>query len=177
MKSLAKVLLLLVIGMLAGLPAAVKAATDNAYYDVDIRLYQIASIAPSGDPPTLTIVAPATAGDLPAAQSDATTTLLWSSAVESSIGYTRKLTASIDTLFDGIDLSASVSVATGTGDLGTSAGEVVLTTIDQDFITGMGSCWTGLTGNTVTFKATVTGMVAPYTAATRVVTWTLTNAS
>ncbi|HDZ68823.1 MAG TPA: hypothetical protein ENH43_00170 [Phycisphaerales bacterium] len=177
MKSSAKVLLLLVTGMLAGLPAAVQAATTNAYYDVSINLYEIASIAASGDPPTITIVAPAIAGNLPATQSDASTTLLWSSAVDSSLGRTRKLTASISALFDGINLSATVAVTTGTGDLGTSAGKVLLATIDKDFITGMGSCYTGSTGNTVTFEAVVTGMVAPYTAATRVITWTLTSAS
>ena len=177
MASAVKVWLLLLIVLLAWSPAAIEAATDTASYDVSINIYELASIAASGNPPTITIVAPAIAGDLPATQSDASTTLLWSSAVDSSMGRTRKLTANIDALFDGIDLYITVAVTTGSGDLGTSAGCILLTTIDKDFITGMGSCYTGPTGNTVTFDAVVTGMVAPYTAATRVVTWTLTNAS
>lgn len=177
MASAVKVWLLLLIVLLAWSPATIEAATDTASYDVSINIYELASIAASGNPPTITIVAPAIAGDLPATQSDASTTLLWSSGVESSAGRTRKLTANIDALFDGIDLYITVAVTTGSGDLGTSAGCILLTTIDKDFITGMGACYTGPTGNTVTFEAVVTGMVAPYTAATRVVTWTLTSAS
>lgn len=168
MKTLTKVLLVVV--SVAGLTSLAIAASDTAQSTVTITFSEIAELAVSGNPGTLTIVAPATPGSLPANQSDATTTMAWTSNV--AAGQTRKITGSIASLFDGIDLYATVTAGGGKG---TSAGELKFTAAatDYDFVTAIGNCNTS--GETITFKASVTAMVAPYTSTQKVVTWTLTE--
>jgi hypothetical protein len=167
MKTLIKILLL--VALVAGL-ATLSIASNTDDSTVTITFSEIAEIAVSGNPGTLTIAAPATPGDLPADQSDATTTMAWTSNVTSG---TRKITGKLDSTFNGIELSATVAVANGCG---TSAGKETLTTSDTDFVTGIGNCNTTTPGGTITFTAHVTSMVAPYTNTQKVVTWTLTDA-
>jgi hypothetical protein len=168
MKVLAKTLL--AIGMIVGLINVAIATTDVATSTVTITFSEISELAVSGDPGTLTIVAPAVAGDLPADQTDATTTMAWTSNV--AAGKTRKITGSIASLFSGIDLYATITVAGGKG---TSAGKQKLIVTDTDFVTGIGNC--NISGETITFTANVTSMTAPYTNTQKVVTWTLTEDS
>jgi hypothetical protein len=165
MKTLTKILL--VVALIAGL-TGVAAATNTTQSTVTITFSEIAQIAASGNPGTLTIAAPATPGSLPADQSDASTTMAWTSNV--AAGQTRKITGSLASLFDGIDLYATVTAAGG----GTSEGALKFTAAatDYNFVTGIGNCNTS--GETITFRASVTAMVAPYTSA-KVVTWTLTE--
>jgi len=167
MKTLTKILLLVV--LFAGLTSLAIAESDTTQSTVTITFSEIAEIAASGNPGTLTIVAPTTPGDLPADQSDASTTMAWTSNV--AAGQTRKITGSLASLFDGIDLYATITAASGKG---TSAGELKFTAAatDYNFVTGIGNCNTS--GETITFRASVTAMVAPYTSA-KVVTWTLTE--
>jgi len=165
MRILAKTLL--AVGMVVGLISVAIATTDTATSTVTIVFNEISELAVSGNPGTLTI-ASATAGSLPADQSDATTTMAWTSNV--AAGQTRKITGSIASLFAGIDLYATV---TATGGKGTSAGEQKLIVTDTDFVTGIGNCNTS--SETITFRANVTSMVAPYTSTQKVVTWTLTE--
>jgi hypothetical protein len=166
MRVLAKTLL--AVAMVVGLISVAIATTDTATSTVTIVFNEISELAVSGNPGTLTIVAPATAGDLPADQSDATTTMAWTSNV--AAGQTRKITGSIASLFAGIDLYATVTATSGKG---TSAGEKLLVVTDTDFVTGIGNCNTP--SETITFRAHVTSMVAPYTSTQKVVTWTLTE--
>jgi len=168
MKTLTKILLLVV--LFAGLTSLAIAATDTAQSTVTITFSEIAEIAVSGNPGTLIIAAPATPGSLPADQSDASTTMAWTSNADS--GKTRKVTGSLASLFDGIDLYATVTAGSGKG---TSAGVLKFTAAatDYDFVTGIGNCNTS--GETITFRASVTAMVAPYTSTQKVVTWTLTE--
>jgi hypothetical protein len=168
MKVLAKTLL--VAGVIVGLISAAIATTDTATSTVTITFSEISELAVSGDPGTLTIAAPAAAGSLPADQTDITTTMAWTSNV--AAGQTRKITGSIASLFSGIDLYATVTAGGGSG---TSAGEQKLIVTDTDFVTGIGNCNTS--GETITFRADVTSMVAPYTSTQKVVTWTLTEDS
>jgi|GEM_PF-3318030 len=167
MKVLAKTLL--AVGMIVGLMSVATATTDTATSTVTITFSEISELAVSANPATLTIVAPAAAGDLPADQTDASTTMAWTSNV--AAGQTRKITGSIASLFSGIDLY--VTVTAGGGSNGTSAGELKLIVADTDFVTGIGNCNTS--GQTITFRANVTSMVAPYTNTQKVVTWTLTE--
>jgi hypothetical protein len=168
MKVLVKTLL--AIGMVVGLISAATATTDVATSTVTITFSEISELAVSGDPGTLTIIAPAAAGNLPADQTDATTTMAWTS--NGAAGKTRKITGSIASLFSGIDLYATVTAGSGKG---TSAGEQKLIVTDTDFVTGIGNCNTA--SETITFRANVTSMVAPYTTTQKVVTWTLTEDS
>ena len=167
MKVLVKTLL--AVGMIVGLISAAIATTDTATSTVTITFSEISELAVSGDPGTLTI-GTATAGSLPADQTDATTTMAWTSSV--AVGTTRKITGSIASLFPGIDLYATVTAGGGSG---TSAGEQKLIVTDTDFVTGIGNCNTS--GETITFRANVTSLVAPYTSTQKVVTWTLTEDS
>ena len=167
MKTLIKILTL--VALVAGLATLTIAATDTATSTVSITFSEIAELAVSGNPSPLTI-ATATAGSLPDDQTDATTTMAWTSNVAAS--QTRKITGSIASLFNGIDLYATVVV---TGSCGSSAGEQKLIETDTDFVTGIGNCITGTPGGTITFRADVTSMVAPYASTQKVVTWTLTD--
>lgn len=169
MKNSVKVLLLAV--LVVGLASVVMATTDTDTQTVTITFSEISEIDASGDPGTLTIVAPATPGDLPADQTDATTTMAWTSNVAAA--QTRKITGSIDGLFSGINLYATIAAPGGAD--GTSAGETefVAASTDYDFVTAIGNC--NVSAQTITFKASVSAMVAPYTDDTQIVTWTLTE--
>ena len=157
--------------VVVGLSLGVFAATDTATSTVSITFSEIAVLDVSGDPGLLTIAAPASAGDLPADQSDATTTMSWTSSVGTAA--TRMITGSIASLFSGIDLYATIAAPGGTE--GTSAGELKFTaaTTDYEFVTAIGDC--NVTAQTITFRANVTAMVTPYTNTQIVITWTLTE--
>jgi hypothetical protein len=168
MRVLAKTLL--AVGVVVGLISVATATTDTATSTVTITFNEISELAVTGTPGTLTIIAPAVAGNLPADQSDATTTMAWTANVDS--GKTRKITGSIESLFSGIDLYATVTAGGGKG---TSVGEKKLIVIDTDYVTGIGNCNTS--AETITFRANVTSMVAPYANIQKTVTWTLTEES
>jgi len=171
MKKLAKILLPILIIVL--LTAVVTATTDTANQTVSITFDEISVLAARGDPGLLTIAAPAAAGDLPADQSDATTTMAWTANKAGAT--TRKITGSIDTLFTGIDLYGTVGGPGGTD--GTSAGETefAVAATDYDFVTAIGN--TNTSAQTITYKASVSAMADPYTNTQQTVTWTLTEDS
>ena len=148
------------------------AATDTATQNVTVTFSEIATLSVSGDPGTLTISTPATPGDLPADETDSTTTMAWTCNVDAAL--TRKITGSIDALFSGVNLYAEVTAA---GSNGTSAGKTqfAAATTDYDFVTGITN--ENTSGETITYTAEVSSMVAPYTDTTQVVTWTLTEDS
>ncbi|MHC4637923.1 MAG: hypothetical protein ACYTBP_13035 [Planctomycetota bacterium] len=171
MKILAKIL---VVSFMIGLLAIVAiATTDTANQTVSITFSEISEVAVSGNPGLITIAAPATPGDLPADQSESTTTMAWTSNVAAA--QTRKISGQIDALFSGIDLYGTVAAAGGAA--GTSAGETKFTaaTTDYDFVTAIGN--TNTSAQTITYRANVTAMVAPYTNTQNTVTWTLTEDS
>jgi len=165
------VLVVLILGIVFLASVAV-AATDNTNQNVTVTFSEIAELAVSGDPGTLTIAAPATPGDLPADVTENTTTMSWTCNVGAAA--TRKITGSLDVLFSGIKLYANITAA---GSNGTSAGktEFVAATTDYDFITGITN--ENVSAETITYTAEVTAMVAPYTDTTQIVTWTLTEDS
>ena len=168
MKKLISILLAIVLTL--GLSGVALAESSDSSI-VTITFSEINELAVSGNPSTLTIVAPTTAGELPADQSDATTTMRWTSNVGDDL--TRKITGSLGALFSGIDLHATVA-APGTTS-GTSPGELEFTAADTDyeFVTGIGNC--NVSAQTITFRAEVTEMVAPYTSTAQTITWTLTD--
>ena len=172
MKKLISILLVIVLTfVLSGVALAV---TDTASSTVTITFSEIAELAVSGNPGTLTIAAPAAAGDLPADQSDNGTTMSWTSNTEFNISqYTRKITGSLDVLFSGIDLYGTVAAPGGTS--GASAGELKFTeaAAAYEFVTGIENC--NVSAQMITFRADVTGMVTPYTATAQTITWTLTE--
>jgi len=158
-----------------GLSGIALAGTGEDSSTVTITFEEIAEIGVSGNPGTITIVAPATAGDLPADQSEATTTMSWTSNTDyvGEAQQTRKITGSLDVLFSGIDLYGTVA-APGTTS-GASAGELKFETAAAayEFVTGIENC--NVSAETITFRANVTGMVTPYTSTAQKITWTLTE--
>jgi hypothetical protein len=157
--------------VVVGLSLGVSAVTDTATSTVSITFSEIAVLDVSGDPGLLTIAAPAAAGDLPADQLDTTTTMSWTCNVDAAT--TRKVSGSIESLFSGIDLYATIA-APGTTE-GTSAGQLLFAAAatDYDFITTIGDC--NVSAQTITFRANVSAMVAPYVNTQIVITWTLTE--
>ncbi|MHC4186903.1 MAG: hypothetical protein ACYSRQ_01805 [Planctomycetota bacterium] len=164
--------ILTAVSLVLGMSFLAIAATDTDTQTVTITLEEIASIAASGDPATMTFVAPAVPGDLPADVSDNSTTMGWTSNV--GAGTTRKITAQIDGLFTNIDLFATLTAA---GSNGSSAGETqfAAATTDYDYVTGITN--ENPSGETITFRASMTAMTAPFTDQTQIVTWTLTEDS
>ena len=169
MKKLISILLVMVLTFV--LSGVALAGTGEDSSTVTITFSEIAELGVSGNPGTLTIVAPTTAGDLPADQSDNGTTMSWTSNVASEL--TRKITGSLDVLFSGIDFYGTV-VAPGSTD-GISANELKFAeaAAAYEFVTGIGNA--NVSAQTITFRANVTGMVAPYTATVQTITWTLTE--
>ena len=152
--------------------AVVMAVEDTASSSVTITFSEIAVVDVSGNPGTITIAAPSAGGDLPADASDNSTTMSWTSNVSGITS--RKISGSLDVLFSGIDLYATVA-APGSDD-GVSAGELKFTAAATayDYVTGIKNC--NVSAQTITFRASVTGMVAPYTSTSQTITWTLTAA-
>ena len=168
MKKLISILLAIVLTL--GLSGVALAESSDSSI-VTITFSEINELAVSGDPGTIVIAAPAAAGDLPADVEEATTTMRWTSNVV--VDQTRKITGSLGVLFSGIDLHATVAAPTGTS--GTSASELEFTvaTTAYEFVTGIGNC--NVSAQTITFRAEVTEMVAPYTGTSQTITWTLTD--
>ena len=159
--------------MIFGLTGVLMAATGSVGSGVTATFEEIADLSVSGNPGTITIAAPAVAGDLPADVSDATTTMSWTSNVPELTS--RKITGSLDVLFSGINLYATVAAPGGTS--GASAGELLFTAAATayEFVTGIENC--SVSAQMITFRANVTGMVTPYTATAHTITWTLTAAA
>jgi hypothetical protein len=167
MKTLIKILLFG--AFVAGLTSVAIASTGTAESGVTITFSEISVLAVSGDPATITITAPAVAGNLPDDKTNALTTMAWTSNVGDST--TRKITGKLDATFSGIDLYATVAASGGAG--GTTANEVKFALTDNEFVTGIGNC--NVSAKTITFRANVTSMVAPYESTKNTVTWTLTE--
>jgi len=164
-----KILLIFLILTMTSIALAV---IDTATQDITITFDEVAAVSVSGDPGTLIFTAPASPGDLPADQSDSSTTMSWTSNVGAAM--TRKITGNIDALFNGVNLYVTVDDA---GSNGTSAGETqfLAAATDYDFVTGITN--EDVLGETITYRAQVSSMVVPYSNVTHTVTWTLTEDS
>lgn len=169
MKTLTAKILLLA-ALLLGLAGMAVATEDTANQTVTITFSEISELAVSGNPVPLVIAAPATPGDLPADETDATTTMAWTCNVAAA--QTRRITGSVNQLFNGINLYAEVTAA---GSNGSSEGKTQFEEAgtDYDFVTGITN--ENTSGETITFTAEVSQMVAPYPATDKTVTWTLTE--
>lgn len=172
MRILAKILAVasLAVSLVIGLTNMAMATTDTDNQTVTVTLSEISELAASGNPGTLTFATPA-AGFLPADQSDSSTTMAWTSNVAAA--QTRKITGSLDVLFSGVDLYGTLAAPGAAG--GTSAGELKFTAAATayDFVTAIGN--SNSVGNTITFRASLAAMAAPFGPTAQTVTWTLTE--
>ena len=115
------------------------AATGSDSHDVQIDIAEIAAIALT-DATTLVLTTsdPAQAGDVPQGDTDSARYLQYTTL--NTGAFTRKIQCSLDVSEPaGVDLRLTLS-----GGLGTSAGQVTLTTTDQDMVTAIGSGNTGI---------------------------------
>ena len=146
------------------------AASDTATHDVTVTLNEIVELEVTGGSITLTFSAPADPGDLPAAVTDATCALDWTSSVSSG---SRAITAALSTVYTtGIVLKVTVTAPAGTN--GSAAPQVTLSAVAQNVFTGVTS--ENCSGATLTYEASLTQMV-DVTSETKTITYTLTDAS
>lgn len=138
------------------------ASSQTATATTTFEVQAVDVIGVSGNPPKLTIVAPAP-GAAPAPATDNTTT--WSVTTN---GSARKVTGVIDQAMpSGVTLEVALAAPTGA----TSAGNVTLTNLAADLVTGITQLDENLLGVTYTLSATLAaGAVAE---STRTVTYTI----
>jgi len=164
------VVLCIVAALVLGRAGSALAVTDTADQSVTVTVSEIAELAVNGGAVSLTIAAPGTPGSLPSAVTDAATSLAWTSNVAGA--FTRTITAALDS-----DMPASVTLKatlTKAGGNGTAAAQQTLSSVAATLFTGITN--ENVTGNTITYEAAVSAMVAPQTIS-RTVTWTLTEDS
>lgn len=148
---------LLVFGLIlsvSGLAMAASTADQTVTYAVSA----ISEISVSSNPGALTVSA-ATAGSAPTLVSDASTTYNYTS------NQTRKITAALNTdMPEGLTLT----VALATPGTGTSAGDVTLSNVAADVVTGI----TAVNGSskTITYKLSATSAAGVVTSANKTVT-------
>lgn len=155
--------------------SALYAATDTATQSVTMTVNEIAVIDVTGNPGTLTILAPGTGGATPANATDNSTYAQYTSVVASAL--TRKITAN----FGGSDAtpagtSLKLTVAPSGGE-GTSAGQKTLTSTAQDVVTAIGSAATGTGGTSgaqLTYELSVDTFASLVAGESKTVTVTLT---
>jgi len=148
-------------------------AQDSQNHNVTVTLGEVAKIGINGGNVTLTFnTAGTTPGDLPTPVTDATTDLRWTSNVAS--GLTRKITAALEADYAaGIVLKVTVGApATGTT-TGSSAGEITLSTTDQDAFTGITN--ENCKDAALSYEASLTAMVEPNGGEIHQITYTLTD--
>ena len=162
---------LLAAALTSGLVGTAMAVSDTAIQSVTITVEEIAQLAVSGSPGTFTLSNAATvAGSLPDAQEEATTSLSWTSNVSSG---TRKITAQLDADYTtGIVLKATVTVDAASN--GRTGGQKTLSfATAEEMVTGITN--ENVTGNTVTYEASASTMIAPVASESKTVIWTLTE--
>jgi hypothetical protein len=145
---------------------AIAYAGATAGTEPDVNIDDIKEIAVyNSHNPTVTVAAPATPGNLPADVTDADTYLHYTVNVASATD-TRKITAALTTG----DVPSAYTIALtpvvgsgGGGTEGTAANITELTSSEQDLVTGMVNCWTGVgatDGVNVTYTISCSAM--PY---------------
>jgi hypothetical protein len=119
------------------------AAADTATQTFDLTVSEICLIDVTGNPASLTIVAPTTGGETPANPADSSTYAQYTSTVAS--GLTRKITANwggTDSAPAGTSLKLLATPSGGTNE-GSSAGQITVSSTAADVVTAIGSCATG----------------------------------
>ncbi len=157
------VVVLLVLGLVSLLVPAAMAA-NSATQTITFEVQAINEISVSGNPAAL-IVSAATAGSQPNEVSNALTTY----AITTN-GTSKKITGALDAAMpSGVTLEANLAAPT----VGTSAGDVALTAVAQDMVTGIAEVADASSAITYTLGATVAaGVLASDTC---VVTYTIAD--
>jgi len=139
---------------------------DSDTQTVTYEVQAINEIAVSGDPGAL-IVSTATAGSEPDEVTDATTTY-----DITTNGTGKKITGAIDTAMPA-NTTLKINLAAPTG--GTSAGDVALTVVAADLVTGITTL--AETAKTITYKFSATVAAGVVASASKTVTLTIADGS
>lgn len=131
---------------------------------------------------TLNFTAPTEAGQaLTAPAANTTKWINYTSAIASG-GLTRRITASINQLVPGVSIRVQAAAASGSGGgtLGTSAGQVTLSTTATNIITGIGGAFTGNGANnghrlTISVAVNTYANLSALTNSSVVITYTITE--
>jgi hypothetical protein len=142
------------------------ACAQTATQTVTFQVTAIDEISVSGNPGAL-IVNSATAGSQPDAATDATT-----SYNVTTNGSSKKITGSIDSAMPA-NTTLDVTLTAPTG--GSSAGQVTLSTSDQDLVTGISTL--AESGMTISYEFSATAAAGVIASTNRTVTLTLTDGS
>lgn len=163
--------------------------TDNHTIGITIPGLAIVDIEPAASKNiTMAFTAPTEAGQpliVPLANN---TLWLNYSAIKTATNLNYKVGVKLTALINGVDIKVQAGAPGGSGDgeLGTAAGELTLTTADQNIITAIGSSYTGNganNGHNLTYNlaygsilgaANYADLVGAVTAQTATVTYTIT---
>lgn len=154
---------ILAVGMflLFAFAGTLAAQTANQSVSVDVDAINVISV--SGNPGTL-VISSATAGSQPDDASDNSTSYAITSNETS-----KKIVGSLDVAYaSGISLKVTLASASGS-----SAGEVTLSTSDQDLVTSLSNV--AESGQQISYVASATVSAAPATAESHTVTFTITS--
>jgi hypothetical protein len=147
--------------MLLAFAGTLSAQTANQSVTVDVDAINVIDV--SGNPGTL-VINSATAGSAPDDASDNST-----SYDITSNETTKKVVGSLDVAYaSGISLKVTLA-STGA----TSAGQVTLSTTDQDLVTGISNL--AESGQQISYVASATVSAAPAAAESHTVTFTITS--
>ena len=163
------------VALLGLVAAGAWGATDTATQSVTMTVNEIAVIDVTGNPGTLTIVAPGTGGTTPANPTDNSTYAQYTSTRAGAL--TRTITAEIGAL-DVTPAGTSLKLtAAPAGGQGTSAGQKTLSSTAQSVVTGIASVATGTgatSGAQLTYELSLDTMGSLVAAESKTVTVTLT---
>jgi hypothetical protein len=155
--------------------------TGNKTVAVTLPIVTLLDIEPAGNI-TLTFIAPTEAGKpIVNPSADTTKWINYTSAIASG-GVSRKVTASINQVIPGVDIKLTAAAASGIGGgtLGTSSGQVTLTTAPVTIISGIGGAFTGNGTNnghrlTITLSPNTYSNLSARTNTPIVITYTITE--
>jgi len=176
--------LVLALMVLMSMIGIVYAANDSASHQVTMNVVECVVID-LNDTSTITLqtTAPAVGGDPVTGATDSTKRLQYTSLVPA--GQTRRVTANwgpADSAPAGTSLRVEITAINGVaGNCGTATGQITLSNVAQNIITGIGSCRTGTGANgatvTYTFSIDDISQLQVGDSKTVTVTFTLTDAS
>ncbi|PQA90319.1 hypothetical protein B0A69_20480 [Chryseobacterium shigense] len=157
------------------------AASSQSTIAVTLPIVTLMDIEPAGTF-TLNFTAPTEAGQaLTAPAANTSKWINYTSAIASG-GLTRRITASINQSIPGVSIRVQAAAASGAGGgtLGTSSGQVTLSTTATNIITGIGGAFTGNGANnghrlTISIVVNTYANLSARTNSPVVITYTITE--
>lgn len=118
--------------------------TASTTVTMTLPVVTLMDIEPAGSI-TLSFTAPTEAGNALTAPAPNTSKWINYTSAIASGGLTRRITASVNKLIAGVNIRVQAAAASGAGGgtLGTSSGQVILTTTPATIISGIGGAYTG----------------------------------